>query len=109
MQTKARRSWVVVLGCSSRKAALAHGGSSVRFEPPSVASPTLSLEEREGVNTVGLWSTAYDSLTAAERELRFEHMPVEQKLEVAKIQALLAIGQELSLIHHQGINPKYEP
>lgn len=55
-----------------------------------------------------LWSEAYDALSAAERLLEPERVRTpEQQLKIAEIKALLAIGQELSLIHHQGINPIY--
>lgn len=39
---------------------------------------------------------------------RTEHLTVDQRIEVAKVQALLAIAAELSMIQDQGINPEWE-
>ena len=35
------------------------------------------------------------------------NLTTDQKIAQAQTLALLAIGQELSLIHHQGINPEF--
>lgn len=35
-------------------------------------------------------------------------LTVDQKLKVTEIKALLSISEELSRIHHEGINPDYE-
>ena len=40
-------------------------------------------------------------------DLDFDNLTLDQKLKVAEIKALLAIGQELSLIQDSGINPKW--
>lgn len=52
-----------------------------------------------------LWSDAYDDMNKI--DLRFDSLSLDQQLKVAEIKALLAIGQELSKIHHEGINPEY--
>jgi hypothetical protein len=36
-----------------------------------------------------------------------EYMTTDQRLEAVEIAALLSIAQELSLIHHQGVNPDF--
>ncbi len=36
-----------------------------------------------------------------------EHLSIDQRLKVVEITALLSIAQELSAIHHAGINPQY--
>lgn len=60
--------------------------------------------------------TAWESLTNAIGRARGDssgtvtdvaHLTTDQQLKVAEIAALLSISQELSKIHHQGINPKY--
>lgn len=56
---------------------------------------------------MSLWNEASDELAAAERDLG-KNMSVDYRLKLAEIKALLAIGQELSQIHHEGINPEYE-
>ncbi|WP_158726386.1 hypothetical protein [Tomitella fengzijianii] len=38
-----------------------------------------------------------------------DHLTVDQRLKAAEVAALLSISQELSQIHHAGINPKYLP
>lgn len=54
-----------------------------------------------------MWSIAHDSLDDARRAAGAEPLTVDQQLKVAEIQALLSISQELSQIHHEGINPEY--
>lgn len=56
---------------------------------------------------MSMWNEAADELSKAERDLGTE-MDADHRLKVAEIKALLAIGQELSQIHHEGINPTYE-
>lgn len=56
---------------------------------------------------MSMYDEAEQSLNDAERDVRFRDMTVDQKLEYAKVQSLLSISQELSLIRHQGINPQY--
>lgn len=36
-----------------------------------------------------------------------DHLTIDQRLMVAQVSALLSIAQELSAIHHAGINPEY--
>ncbi len=55
---------------------------------------------------MNMWSIAVDELAEVEREHR-EELTVEHKLQIVQIQALLSIAQELSGIHHDGINPEY--
>jgi hypothetical protein len=70
----------------------------VRPSHLSVASATF--------RNMSLWNEASDELSKAERDLG-QGMSADHRLKVAEIKALLAIGQELSQIHHEGINPDY--
>ena len=56
-----------------------------------------------------MWTEAFDDLNEAIRESADERemLTVDQRLKVAEIKALLSIGQELSLIQDQGINPEW--
>jgi hypothetical protein len=54
---------------------------------------------------VDLWADAFDAMNAIES--REDHLTLDQQMQMAQIKALLAIGQELSGIHHAGINPEY--
>jgi hypothetical protein len=62
------------------------------------------------------YATAWDSLAetigAAEGSSsgtisQLDHLTIDQRLKVAEVAALLSIAQELSAIHHAGINPEY--
>lgn len=55
---------------------------------------------------MNLWTDAFDSMNAIDRR---DDLTVDQQIKIAEIKALLSIGQELSLIHHQGINPEFTP
>lgn len=52
-----------------------------------------------------LWTDAFDDMNKI--DLDHKNLTLDQKLKVAEIKALLAIGQELSLIQDSGINPKW--
>jgi hypothetical protein len=63
------------------------------------------------------YATAWDALAAAIGAAKgqssgsindVEHMTIDQQLKVAEVAALLSISQELSAIHHAGINPEYD-
>lgn len=63
------------------------------------------------------YSTAWDSLAetigAAKGQSSgtitdLDHLSTDQRLKVAEVAALLSIAQELSAIHHAGINPDYQ-
>lgn len=56
---------------------------------------------------MNLWSEAYSAMSAVENRYEVESLTLDQELKLAEIKALLAIGQELSLIHHEGVNPEY--
>lgn len=56
---------------------------------------------------MNMWAEAADDLYAALREAGEHNLTVDQRLKVAQIKALLSIGQELSLIQDQGINPEW--
>lgn len=58
---------------------------------------------------MAMWHEAADALTDALAGTTDEELTVDQKLKVAEIKALLSIGQELSIIHNEGINPAYDP
>ncbi|MDG4832412.1 hypothetical protein O7627_24335 [Solwaraspora sp. WMMD1047] len=53
-----------------------------------------------------LWSMAFDDMNALDGQA--DEMTVDQRLKLAEVKALLSISQELSRIHHQGINPEYD-
>jgi len=55
-------------------------------------------------NTMAVWHDAFDAMNELDRH---EQLTVDQQLKLAEIKALIAIGQELSMIHHEGINPEY--
>lgn len=55
---------------------------------------------------MNMWADAFDSMNALDRDS--EKMTIDQKLKLAEIKALLSIAQELSGIHHAGINPEYD-
>ncbi|MEV4053015.1 hypothetical protein AB0J55_17670 [Amycolatopsis sp. NPDC049688] len=56
-----------------------------------------------------LWHEAYDSLNKAEGAFAAKGIEpdLDQLLKIAEVKALLAVGQELSKIHHEGVNPDY--
>ncbi|MCS5513163.1 hypothetical protein NY537_10460 [Curtobacterium flaccumfaciens pv. betae] len=54
---------------------------------------------------MNLWNDAFDDMNKI--DLKFDQLTLEQQLKVVEIKALLAIGQELSLIQDQGINPDW--
>lgn len=54
---------------------------------------------------MNMWTDAFDDMNAL--DLRSEELNVDQRLKVAEIKALLSISQELSRIHHEGINPDF--
>jgi hypothetical protein len=56
---------------------------------------------------MNMWADAADELYAAMQEAGEHNLTVDQRLKVAQIKALLSIGQELSLMQDQGINPKW--
>jgi hypothetical protein len=58
---------------------------------------------------MNLWHDAFDALSDAVPHGNFDTATVDQKLKVAEIKALLSISQELSKIHHEGINPNFTP
>lgn len=55
---------------------------------------------------MNMWADAFDDMNKFDQE---RDLTVDQRLKVAQIKALLSISQELSQIHHQGINPKFDP
>jgi hypothetical protein len=63
------------------------------------------------------YSAAWDTLSQAIGSAKgqssgsitnMDHLTTDQQFKVAEITALLSIAQELSGIHHAGINPKYD-
>jgi hypothetical protein len=54
-----------------------------------------------------LFSMAFDDMNAL--DTKSNELTIDQQLKVAEIKALLSISQELSRIHHDGINPEYSP
>lgn len=55
---------------------------------------------------MNMWADAFDELGAVVDQER-DKLSVDQRLQVAQIKALLSISQELSKIHHEGVNPEY--
>ncbi|MEU8334774.1 hypothetical protein [Micromonospora tulbaghiae] len=59
---------------------------------------------------MNLFGEVFDELneivTNAERN--GTKLTIDQQLQVTQIRALLSISQELSRIHHQGVNPEYD-
>lgn len=53
---------------------------------------------------MSLWHETMDDLAALERDV----LNFDQRMKLVEIKALLTIAQELSLIHHAGINPEYD-
>lgn len=56
---------------------------------------------------MNMWTDAFDDMNAI--DLQHDKLTLDQQLKVAEIKALLSISQELSRIHHDGINPDYDP
>jgi len=54
---------------------------------------------------MNMWAEAFDAMNAIDSS--DEVLTTDQKLKLAEIKALLSISQELSQIHHEGINPKF--
>lgn len=53
---------------------------------------------------MNMFGDAFDSMNALDRE---DDLTIDQRLKLAEIKALISISQELSRIHHEGINPEY--
>lgn len=68
---------------------------------------TSALPTNEPFLSMELWADAFDSMNTIDGE--FDSLTVDQQIKIAEIKVLLAIEQELSLIHHQGINPNTSP
>lgn len=54
---------------------------------------------------MSIWHEAADDIYAL--DAKAEEMTTDQRLQLAQAKALLSIAQELSVIHHQGINAEY--
>lgn len=52
-----------------------------------------------------LFAMAFDDMNAI--DYQSDELTIDQKLKLAEVKALLSISQELSRIHHEGINPDY--
>jgi hypothetical protein len=52
-----------------------------------------------------MWTDAFDAMNAIDSQS--QNLNIDQQLKLAEIKALLSISQELSKIHHEGINPEY--
>jgi hypothetical protein len=49
-----------------------------------------------------MWTSAFDDMNEIDRD-HHASLTIDQKLKVAQIKALLAIGQELEQIHYNGV------
>lgn len=56
---------------------------------------------------MNMWADAFDDMNAI--DLKSVDLTVDQKLKIAEVKALLSISQELSKIHHEGINTYGNP
>lgn len=52
-----------------------------------------------------LWTEAFDDMNKI--DLKFDDLDTDQQLKLIQIKALLALGQELSMIQDQGVNPEW--
>ena len=52
-----------------------------------------------------LFAMAFDDMNAI--DYQSDELTIDQTLKLAEVKALLSISQELSRIHHEGINPDY--
>ncbi|MFD6565431.1 hypothetical protein [Micromonospora profundi] len=57
---------------------------------------------------MNLFGEAFDDLNEVLVRQPFDAMSTAERLQVVQIRALLSISQELSRIHHDGINPEYD-
>ncbi|MEU0549968.1 hypothetical protein [Micromonospora sp. NPDC005979] len=55
-----------------------------------------------------LFAEAFDDLNDVLARQPFDTMSTAERLQVVQVRALLSISQELSRIHHDGINPEYD-
>lgn len=55
---------------------------------------------------MNLFTDTYDEINAIERDAP-RQLTIDQRIALAQAKALLSISQELSKIHHEGINPEY--
>ncbi len=51
-----------------------------------------------------VWHEAMNDLLALERE---DGLSVDQRIQLVQAKALLSVAQELSLMHHGGVNLEY--
>lgn len=56
---------------------------------------------------MSLWHETMDFIGAIDDAN--DDLSVDQKLKLAEIMAILSVSQELSRIHNQGINSKFDP
>lgn len=59
------------------------------------------------MDSSSVWHSAFDYAHAIERD-HGQDLTVDQRIQLAQAMALISIGQELSTIHHAGINPVYD-
>lgn len=59
------------------------------------------------MDSSSVWHSAFDYAHSIERD-HDQDLTLDQRIQLAQAMALIAIGQELSAIHHAGINPKYD-
>lgn len=55
---------------------------------------------------MNVWTMAFDAWNELDQR---KDLTLDQQVQNAQTLALLAIGQELSKIHHEGINPEFLP
>jgi hypothetical protein len=55
---------------------------------------------------MNMWADAFDEMNSIDNGRN--ELTIDQGLKLAEVKALLSISQELSLIHHEGINPKFD-
>jgi hypothetical protein len=79
---------------------------SVPAEVLNDGVPAHRRASEPGGPAMNLFTMAFDDMNAI--DLKSDELTVDQKLKIAEIKALLSISQELSKIHHEGINPEYD-
>lgn len=52
-----------------------------------------------------MWHDAFDRWNALDQR---DDLTVDQRIELAKVQALLSVAQEINHVRHNGINPEFD-
>lgn len=55
---------------------------------------------------MNVWHMAFDAWNKIDHD---PDLTTDQRIHLSQTLALLSIGQELSQIHHNGVNPEFKP